>query len=64
MIGGLGAAVAEYSAAQGIALRHKMIGIPDQYGHTADYGFQLKRYGLEAENIAAIIKKFLEEDYE
>ena len=64
VIGGLGSAVAEYSAVHGKALRHKLIGIPDQYGHTADYGFQLKRYGLTAEDVAIKIKKFLEEDYE
>ena len=59
LIGGLGAAVAQYKA----PLRHSppqlSLGLPDEFVAAADYRFMLERHGLVAASIAARVRDFL-----
>ncbi len=43
IIGGLGGAIAEFKARIGCDTRQIIIGLPDSYGHTADYSYQLEK---------------------
>lgn len=52
VIGGLGSAVAEQVAQFGNSPPLIMLGIPDDFGPTADYRFLLERYGLVSEKIS------------
>lgn len=56
IIGGLGGAIAEFKARIGCDTRQIIIGLPDSYGHTADYSYQLEKYGLCATQIAQTIQ--------
>lgn len=59
IIGGLGSAVAQYTA----PLRHSppqlCIGLPDEFVAAGDYRFMLERHGLVAASIAARVRGFL-----
>ncbi len=58
VIGGLGAAVAEYKTAIEGAPPQLILGLPDKFGKTADYRYLLESYGLVAEKIAqSILRK-------
>lgn len=64
VLGGLGGAVAEAVAADH-PVRVKILGIPDTYcEHVAPYAEHLKRYGLDAEGIAAAARRALPEKAE
>jgi transketolase len=52
MIGGLGGAVAEYTAKRGGSPRQLFVGLPDKFGKGDDYKYLLKKYGLTGEQIA------------
>lgn len=52
IIGGLGAAVAEYKAGMPNSPRQIMIGLPDAFGKAGDYPWLLTQYGLTAKAIA------------
>lgn len=58
-IGGLGGAVAEYTARRGGAPRQVFIGLPDSFGRNGDYKYLLQKYGLTGEQIARNISDFL-----
>lgn len=55
VIGGLGAAVAEYKTTLDSAPPQLILGLPDKFGKTADYRYLLEYYGLVAEKIAQSI---------
>jgi transketolase len=58
VIGGLGAAVAEYKTTLDGAPPQLILGLPDKFGKTADYRYLLEYYGLVAEKIAqSILRK-------
>jgi len=59
ILGGLGAAVAEVVAGIGNAPRQLRIGLPDSFGPIGTYPYQLKRYGLTAEDIAGQVLRNL-----
>jgi transketolase len=59
VIGGLGGAVAEYTASRGGAPRQLFIGLPDKFGRSGDYKYLLQKYGLTGEQIAAAVMKTL-----
>jgi transketolase len=52
VIGGLGGAVAEYTAKRGGAPRHLFIGLPDKFGKNGDYKYLLQKYGLTGQQVA------------
>lgn len=59
VIGGLGSAVAEQVAQFADGPPLLILGIPDEFGTTADYHFLLEKYGLVGEKIAKkIYEKF------
>lgn len=60
IIGGLGGAVAEYTAKRGRAPRQLFIGLPDQFGKNGDYKYLLHKYGLTGAQIASSIMGALE----
>jgi transketolase len=53
IIGGLGGAIAEYTARRGGAPRQLFIGLPDKFGKNGDYKYLLRKYGLTGPQIAA-----------
>lgn len=55
ILGGLGAAIAEVVAEEGNAPKLVRVGLPDSFGPIGTYAEQLERYGLTADNIAAVI---------
>ena len=58
VVGGLGAAVAEYKTTLDGAPPQLILGLPDKFGKTADYRYLLEYYGLVAEKIAqSILRK-------
>ncbi len=57
IIGGLGAAVAEYKAGILNSPRQIMIGLPDAFGKAGDYPWLLTQYGLTAKVIAEKIEE-------
>jgi transketolase len=61
LAGGLGSAVAELLAREGVCARIKMIGINDEYVKSGPYEELLSLYGLSAEQIAQTVKKFIRE---
>lgn len=52
IIGGLGSAVAEYTSSLRGSPPQLTIGLPDEFGATAEYRFLLEKYGLVAPRIA------------
>jgi transketolase len=52
-IGGLGAAVAEYLALRSLPVRFAMVGVRDTFAEGGSTPFLMKKYGLDAEHIAA-----------
>jgi transketolase len=59
IIGGLGGAVAEYTAKRGHVPRQLFIGLPDQFGRGGDYKYLLKKYRLTGDQIAVEIRNTL-----
>jgi transketolase len=60
IIGGLGGAVAEYTARRGGAPRQLFIGLPDRFGKSGDYKYLLRKYGLTGDQIASSVMGALE----
>jgi transketolase len=52
-IGGLGAAVAEYLALRSLGVRFAMVGVRDTFAEGGKTPYLMKKYGLDAEHIAA-----------
>jgi transketolase len=59
VIGGLGGAIAEYTARRGGAPRQLFLGLPDKFGKNGDYKYLLQKYGLTGPQIAASILEAL-----
>jgi transketolase len=59
-IGGLGAAIAEYTARRGGTPRQLFIGLPDSFGKNGDYKYLLNKYELTGKQIAAKISSHWE----
>lgn len=57
IIGGLGGAVAEVLAKAGCAVPTEMIGMQDCHGESGPYAEILKKYGLDADAVAAAAEK-------
>ena len=53
-IGGLGAAVAEYLALHSLPVRFAMVGVRDTFAEGGSTPYLMKKYGLDAEHIAAV----------
>lgn len=53
VIGGLGSAVAEHLALGSIRTRFAMVGVQDIFAEGGSTGYLMKKYGLDAEHIAA-----------
>jgi transketolase len=58
-IGGLGGAVAEYTARRGGAPRQLFLGLPDKFGKNGDYKYLLQKFRLTGDQIADDIEGFL-----
>ena len=52
-VGGLGAAVAEYLALGSLPVRFAMVGVRDTFAEGGNTAYLMKKYGLDAEHIAA-----------
>jgi len=59
VVGGLGSAVAECITTLGKKAHHKMIGLEDAFGKTAEYDHLLKIHGLDGNSIVQKIEDFL-----
>ena len=57
--GGLGSAVAELLAEEGFRGKFARIGIRDEFGEVGTQDYLTKRFGLDAETLAAQVKKLL-----
>jgi transketolase len=64
VIGGLGSAVAEYKSSIKNSPPQLILGLPDLFGKTADYGFLLNHYGLVSDKISNNILSTLKFHYE
>jgi transketolase len=53
IVGGLGAAVAEYLALHSLPVRFAMVGVRDTFAEGGSTPYLMKKYGLDAEHIAA-----------
>jgi transketolase len=58
VIGGLGSAIAEYKSKFSNSPPHLILGLPDNFGKTAEYRYLLDKYRLVGEKIAADIMEF------
>jgi transketolase len=59
IIGGLGGAVAEYTARRGGAPRQLFVGLPDRFGMNGDYKYLMHKYGLTGNQIAGKVMEAL-----
>jgi len=59
VIGGLGSAIAEYKTKFSNSPPHLILGLPDNFGKTAEYRYLLDKYRLVGEKIAADITEFV-----
>ena len=57
IFGGLGSAVSEVLAQEGIGVPVEFVGIKDTFTESAPYSELLKKYGLDAEAVSAAIKR-------
>ena len=57
--GGLGSAIAEHFSFHKDSPRHLILGLPDNFGPTAEYEYLLEHYHLNGEGIFNSIKKAL-----
>ncbi|MCD8198310.1 MAG: hypothetical protein LUE24_14285 [Lachnospiraceae bacterium] len=57
VIGGLGSAVAEVLAKAGCTVPTEMVGMQDCHGESGPYAALLKKYGLDADAVAAAAEK-------
>ncbi|MGD2165085.1 MAG: transketolase C-terminal domain-containing protein [Anaerolineae bacterium] len=59
VIGGLGSAVSEVLAEEGLAVRLTRLGLEDEFATTGPYDELLAMYGLDAEGIAATVRDLM-----
>ena len=59
VIGGLGGAVAEVLATNGVGARLEMVGIKDVFSETGPYPSLLRKFDIDAQAIAAAVKRAL-----
>jgi transketolase len=59
--GGLGSAVAEVIAKKGLKVKFDIIGIKDRFAESDSQKVLFKKYGLDAEAIAATVRKMVSE---
>ena len=64
IIGGLGAAVAETMAEQGIGTRLIRLGLRDTYAHGASMPYLLREYGLDAHALIAAVERLIDERFD
>lgn len=57
VLGGLGSAVSDVLSGEGIGVRHEFVGIKDTFTESGSYGELLAKYGLDAEAVAAAVRK-------
>lgn len=57
IIGGLGSAVAEVIAEEGLAVKFQMVGVKDRFAESDTQKVLFRKYGLDAEAIADVVKK-------
>jgi len=62
VIGGLGGAVAEALAEEGVPARLTRVGLKDQFATTGPYGELLALYGMDAEGIATTVRELLKDE--
>ena len=63
IVGGLGSAVAELIAEQGIGKRLVRIGIKDKYAHGASRHYLMKEYGLDAMALVGAVENLVGKQY-
>ena len=61
IIGGLGSAIAEFLSTLKKHVPHKIIGLEDKFGKTAQYEHLLKLHGLNSSGIANSVRLFLDD---
>ena len=59
VIGGLGAAIAEYKTAYSKSPPQLIIGLPDIFGRVGEHRFLLDTYGLTSKKISERIENFI-----
>ncbi len=59
VIGGLGSAIAEHLTTLKKKIPHKIIGLKDEFGKTAEYEHLIKLHGLNGDSIARKVEFFL-----
>jgi transketolase len=59
VIGGLGSAIAEHLTTLKKKIPHKIIGLKDEFGKTAEYDHLIKLHGLDGDSIAQKVECFL-----
>lgn len=57
ILGGLGSAVAEVIAEEGLKVKFSMVGVKDRFAESDSQKVLFKKYGLDAEAIAAAVRK-------
>ncbi|MFP4321549.1 MAG: transketolase family protein [Anaerolineales bacterium] len=63
VIGGLGSAVAELMAENGVGKRLVRIGLQDTYAHGASRPYLMKEYGLDAISLVGAIENLMDRDF-
>ena len=57
--GGLGSAVAEFMAQEGIPVQLKRVGIPDIYAQSGSLSYLLEKCGMDAASLERILRELL-----
>ena len=63
IIGGIGSAVAEIMAENGIGVTLKRIGLRDTYAHGESQKYLMREYDMDAETLVASISKLMNKDF-
>jgi transketolase len=61
-VGGLGSAVAELMAEEGLGVPLRRIGIPDTYAHGASQKYLMKELGLDAHSLVRTVQELVGRD--
>ena len=62
IVGGVGSAVAEIMAENGIGVRLDRIGLKDTYAHGASQKYLMSEYGMDAKALVESISKLMKKD--
>lgn len=62
IVGGLGSAVAELMAENGMGVPLKRIGLKDTYAHGASQKYLMTEYGLDAQSLVEVVETLLSKD--